>query len=206
MKKRKRSFGSRNLILALMLLVIANAVMGLILLYQSKTAMQTQIEQRMLDISNTAADMLNGDALKSLTKEDENTPEYQDGLKTLGYFRDNIELEYIYAINPMPDGSFTFSIDPTIEDPGEFGSPVVSTQALQTAATGISAVDKTPYEDEWGTFYSAYSPVFDSEGNVAVIVAVDFDAEWFQAQVSHQTLTIAIVSCDFVAFLVLHSL
>lgn len=77
---------------------------------------------------------------------------------------------------------------------GEFGSPIVSTPALQTASAGVSAVDKSPYEDEWGTFYSAYSPVFDSEGNVVVIVAVDFDADWFQAQVSHQTITIIIVT------------
>lgn len=70
MKKRKRRFGSRHLIFALMLLVIANAVMGLVLLYQSKTAMQTQIERRMLDISNTASKMLDGDSLKNLTKDD----------------------------------------------------------------------------------------------------------------------------------------
>ncbi len=183
--KRKNRFSSHNLIMALMLLVIANAVMGLILLYQSKTAMQTQVEQRMLDIANTAADMLNGDEMEKLTKGDVNTPAYQEGLRMLSYFRDNIELEYIYAINPMPDGTFTFSIDPAIDDPGEFGSPVVTTPALQTASTGIPAVDKSPYEDEWGTFYSAYSPVFDSEGNVGIIVAVDFDADWFQAQVSH---------------------
>ncbi|MEE5992590.1 MAG: diguanylate cyclase [Oscillospiraceae bacterium] len=194
MKNKKSSFGRRNLILALMLLVIANAVMGLVLLHQSKTAVQTQIEQRMLDIANTAADMLNGDALETLSKDDENTPEYQEGLKMLSYFRDNIELEYIYAINPMPDGTFTFSIDPTTVDPGEFGSPIVTTSALQTASTGVSAVDKTPYEDEWGTFYSAYAPVLDSKGNVAVIVAVDFDAHWFHNQLSHQTLTIAIVT------------
>ena len=42
---------------------------------------------------------------------------------------------------------------------------------------------KTPYEDDWGSFYSAYSPVFDSKGDVAGIVAVDFGADWYQGKV-----------------------
>ncbi len=194
MKNRKRSFGSRNLILALMLLVIANVIMGLVLLYQSKTALQTQIEHRMLDISNTAADMLDGDALKNLTKGDENTPEYQEGVKILTHFQENIGLKYIYAIHPEPDGTFTFSVDPAIENPAGFGTLVTATPALQTAATGVSAVDKSPYEDNWGKFYSSYSPVFDSEGNVAVIVATDFDTELVEREISQHTTTIIIVT------------
>ena len=48
-------------------------------------------------------------------------------------------------------------------------------------------MDEIPYTDRWGEFYSAYSPVFDSSGNVAGVVAVDFAVEWFDSQLSAQT-------------------
>ncbi len=53
------------------------------------------------------------------------------------------------------------------------------------------------YEDEWGRFYSAYSPVFDSHGKVGGIVAVDFSAEWFDRQLAREmttTLVMIVVS------------
>ena len=84
--------------------------------------------------------------------------------------------------------------------PGEFGSPIVYTNALYTASKGTAAADETPYSDAWGSFYSAYSPVFDSQGKVAGIVAVDFSAEWFNQQLATLTRTTIIVA--FLALLV----
>ncbi len=83
----------------------------------------------------------------------------------------------------MSEKEFVFGVDPTIEDPGEFGSPIVFTDALYNASLGIAGVDENPYEDDWGSFYSAYSPVFDSKGDVAGIVAVDFSTDWYQCKV-----------------------
>ena len=36
----------------------------------------------------------------------------------------------------------------------------------------LAAVDKEPYGDRWGRFYSAYTPVYDSTGHIGGIVAV----------------------------------
>lgn len=183
----------KTLIFVSILMILFNTFLGIVLTHQSANAMRALIRDRMLDISTTAADMLNGDELKNFQKEDVDTPEYQNALRTLTYFQDNIELEYIYCISDLGDGNFVFSIDPTVEDPGEFGSPIVYTPALGLAAQGTSAVDEEPYEDEWGRFYSAYSPVFDSSGRVAGIVAVDFSAEWYEYQISRHIWTIIII-------------
>lgn len=164
-------------------LVIFNLVFGLALSSVAIKAMRTQINERMLDVSNTAAAMLNGDELAEITAEDYGTPEYESVMKTLTYFQENIELEYIYCIIQVSEREFVFGVDPTIEDPGEFGSPIVYTEALYNASQGKAGVDEIPYEDDWGVFYSAYSPVFDSKGEVAGIVAVDFSADWYQNQI-----------------------
>ncbi len=179
-------------------LIVINALLGFLLTKQSDKAIRDLIHHRMLDISNTAASMIDGDVLKSATADNLDSPECRKIFETLTYFQDNIELEYIYCISEIAEGSFVFSIDPTVEDPGEFGEPIVSTSALMQASDGTASVDEVPYEDKWGRFYSSYSPVFDSEGNVAGIVAVDFSADWYDEQI--RDLVIITICVILVAF------
>ncbi|MBR2280538.1 MAG: diguanylate cyclase [Ruminococcus sp.] len=192
---KRRKFGERSgyIIIVSVFLIMLNVVLGVFMINRSQKAIITQIEGRMLDITNTAADMLNGDKLKNLKKEDYYTKDYQDALKTLAVFQSNIELEYIYCVQRVSDKEFVFSVDPTEDDPGEFGSPIVYTDALYQASLGKASVDKQPYADEWGCFYSAYSPVFDSKGQVATIVAVDFSADWYNDQVFALVRTVLVI-------------
>ncbi len=195
MKKTKISgFTIKMIIIIVAMLLATNILLGVILVGNSRTTMKTLIDNRMLDIANTAAAMLNGDELEQLKKEDKGTPPYQRVNDILAVFKDNIDLKYIYCISDAGNGKFVFSVDPTIEDPGEFGEPIVPTEALNKASKGSPAVDVEPYEDAWGKFYSAYSPVFDSQGNVAGIVAVDFSADWYEERIYTQTYII-IINC-----------
>lgn len=191
-EKRVRT-SKRNFIIALALLLATNILMAAALSMLAKKNLREQIDQRMLDIANTAAYMLNGDEIKLLQKEDEGTEPYNKALETLRAFQDNINLDYIYGIRQMDDGSFTFTIDPAVEDPGEFGAPIVSTEALRNAAKGTPDVDNKAYSDEWGRFYSAYSPVFDSQGNVAGIVGVDFNANWYDGKLNNHKIISLII-------------
>lgn len=199
MKKNALNNPTVSVAIVAIFILTLNAILGFILIEQSSNSMKTLIQNRMLDISTTAADMLNGDELKKLKAEDKGTAEYQRVNDTLAYFQRNIELKYIYCIQKVGEREFVFSVDPTIEDPGEFGSPIVYTDALYLAGLGHPAVDEEPYTDAWGRFYSAYSPVFDSTGNVAGIVAVDFSAQWYDDQIAQQKNTIA--ACMIVSLL-----
>ncbi|MBO4882391.1 MAG: hypothetical protein J5570_02630, partial [Lachnospiraceae bacterium] len=192
--KTKSNLNRKFLLCATLFLLVVNFSLGLVLMKESTDAMKDQIGARMLDVSNTAASMLDGDALERLTAEDADTPEYKEILETLTYYQDNIELKYIYCIRDMGNKEFVFSVDPTVEDPGIFGDPIVYTEALYQASLGTPSVDKVPYADSWGRFYSAYSPVFDSEGNVAGIVAVDFSADWYDRQIRTQAVTIIVIT------------
>ena len=147
----------------------------------------------MLDILNSAAMMIDGDALSKLQKEDYNTPQYRQVLRILGAFQQNFNLDYIYGIRNMGNGKFTFTVDPDIESPGEFGEPVVTTEALRVASMGSPAVDKVPYEDKWGRFYSAYTPVFDSQGKVGGILAVDIEASFYEKELRRHIYTALII-------------
>ncbi|MBR6220449.1 MAG: response regulator [Clostridia bacterium] len=185
---------TRIILIASAFLLLTNLALGITLMRQSRAAMKTQIDERMLDVVNTAADMLDGDVLERLTAGDRGTPQYQAVVDMLNTFRDNINLAYIYCIQDLGDGSFAFTIDSDPVDPAEFGAPIVRTDALYSASQGVAAVDGVPYEDRWGRFYSAYSPVFDSQGKVGGMVAVDFEAAWYESQLNQNTRTI-IVAC-----------
>lgn len=196
---KRLSLRIRVILLVSVSLITTNVLLGSLLMQQSRRAMKTQINERMLDIVNTAAAMLDGDALERLTAEDVDTPEYQSALNTLIRFRDNIKLDYIYYLRDNGDGTFSFGIDPDPVNPGAFGAPFVYTDALYAASQGIPSVDEEPYEDSWGRFYSAFSPVFDSQGKVAAIVTADFGAAWYEARINQNTRTILIACAVFVA-------
>lgn len=184
----------RNFLLALVLLLATNILMGVALMEISKRSLRTQIEQRMLDASNTAAAQINGDTIKDMTADDIGNEEYNKMLETLRSFQDNIELDYIYGLKHIGNDKFVFTIDPDREDPAEFGESIETTEALLSAGRGKSAVDKKSHEDEWGRFYSSYSPIFDSEGNVVGVIGADFNAEWYDKALGSQTSVAFIVT------------
>ena len=193
MGSNRTGFSVKLAILMSVLLLAVNLIVGYILIGHSRSAMKTLINNRMLDISKSAADMINGDVLERLKKEDKGTPEYQQINDFLAVFQRNIDLKYIYCIRDLGNKNFVFSVDPA-PDPGEFGTPVVYTDALYKASLGESAVDENPYSDSWGRFYSAYSPIFNSKKKVAGILAVDFAASWYEEQIANQTRVIYISS------------
>ncbi|MBO4266817.1 MAG: response regulator [Lachnospiraceae bacterium] len=167
-------------------MLITSMLFCSISVYRARIGIRKAIQQRMLDIANCASGSLDGDALGALTKDDVGSDVYNDLYRRLAVFRDNVELEYIYSIREEADGQFVFTMDLDQETPAAYGDSVEYTEALARAGDGISAVDEEPYTDKWGEFYSAYSPVFDSKGNVAGIIAVDFSADWFDGQLTSQ--------------------
>jgi diguanylate cyclase (GGDEF)-like protein len=200
-----RSVTTQTVIILLVALLIADAMFAYAMLRHSRQSMTEMVHERMLDLADTAADLIDGDVLEALTAADQNTAEYLRIYDTLARFKQNITLDYIYTIRSHSDGSFTFIADPA-EDASGFGTPVVATDALRRAAAGESAVDSVPYTDEWGSFYSAYSPVFNSRGEVSGIVTADFSALWYEeavAQLQRSATFVCFVSLLLAAAIVL---
>ena len=175
-------------------MLLANIALGIALMTQSQNAMKSIIDERMLDLSNTAAALVDGDALNRITADDKDTPEYRAIYDTLLKFETNIELEYIYTLRQADDGSFYFVIDPSLTNPSEYGEIATTTNGLLSASRGTATVDQEPYTDNYGRFYSAYSPVYTSDGRIAGVVAADFDADWYDSRVGESMWTVVIGS------------
>ena len=201
-EKRKnvkpRSVTAQYVVLFSSLLLLTNIILGIVMYNQSRATVLELVRKNMLSISNTAAELMEGDIIGSFTAEDVGSPEWQEVIKSLSVFQKNNDIEYIYTVRPTGNGNFEFLVDPDPVNPGEIGEEVVVTDALLKAGSGTASVDREPAQDEWGNFYSSYSPVFDSEGNVAAIVGVDFDANWYEAQVREHMKPAIIIILFFV--------
>lgn len=194
MKGRRLSFTMRYVLLFGILLFAANAVLGTVVLNQSKAAMRVLICKNMNDVSNSAAASLDADALASLTEDDVDGPVFNGIKNRLLVFQNSADIHYIYTVKRDDEGKFVFTVDPDPLEPAAFGEEIVMTPALVEAASGVATVDDTPATDRWGTYYSAFSPVMNSSNEVVGIVGVDFDTAWYDAQVSGYMLSIAAVT------------
>ena len=76
-------------------LLVVMITLGYLLVRQAEKSMITLLQTRMLDISNTAAAMIDGDVMETVTPEDKGTEGYESIMRTLTYFQDNIDLKYM---------------------------------------------------------------------------------------------------------------
>ena len=70
MARKKLSFTSRYVLAFGLLMLLANTVLGVVILYQSTSTVRSLISKNMLDVVRSAADLLDGDTLAALTEED----------------------------------------------------------------------------------------------------------------------------------------
>lgn len=194
MKVRKISLTMQILIVNIAILLVTTVVLGTVSTVMSESTMVVLVKQRMIDIANAAAANVDGDVLETLEDGDQETEEFIECLDAIDLFRENTDLEYIYIMEQTGPESFIFTVDADPEEPADWGDEVETTDALISAGSGTTAVDDRPYTDEWGSHYSAYSPVKNSSGKVVGIVGVDFSADWYDTQVTEHIRMIIILS------------
>lgn len=185
------------MILVAVLLIAATTVTGIVLTARSTQALKNVYWGHLLSVANTAAELIDGDDVRQFTEQDapqldENGRRIGDGsercsriekvLVRVKNAQKDMNIPYIY-VTRYENGRYIFVFDIDMERPGRYGQEVVYTPAQDAAWAGIASVDDKPYQDEWGSFYSAWSPITDSTGRVVGIVGVDFDA----TQITKQT-------------------
>ena len=193
MKRKQIDLSTKTVLLITLILLVLNGIGGAFLAFRSRTTMRRVIDNHMLGVAKTAAALLNGDELAALTAADEGGDKQNAILDKLKSFSDRLEFKYIYAVRPNGDGTFIFIADPDPDsDPAKFGEAVEISPALISAGKGEAAVDSKAIRDRWGKYYSAYCPVYTSDGKIGGIVGVDFDADWYKNQMTQNAVYLLI--------------
>ena len=197
---RRPGFRAQLLMVLSLFLFLLNFIVGWIMIQHAQSAFKTQIQGRILDVTNMASAVINGDDYEKITASNAHSEEYKRVLGILTLFTSHSKLDYIYGLRQVGDKEFIFTIDPALSNAAEFGESAVATDALIEASKGVPSVTDEPYTDAYGSFYTAYSPIYNSAGNIVGIVAADCDAHWFNKQMNDIIFTML---CSFIVSMLL---
>ncbi len=204
MKVRKISIFTQLYIWLAVLLLAGNGILGFMAYKHSKDNLFEQIQGNVENLAVSAAAHVDGEALQSVQIGDEGSEAYNIVLEQLAVFRDNAELEYIYTLRQLEDGTVIFVVDSDTEEPAAIGDECEMTDGLEKAfSEGDVYADEEPFTDEWGTHISAYSPVYIGDEIVGA-VGIDLSANWVEEQTkSLRNLVIIICVITYVVSLVI---
>lgn len=103
----------------------------------------------------------------------------------------------VYTLRQRPDGKFVFMVGAEVDynHDGVYSGPrerrVLPGDVYGEAGPfwlrglkGETAFDDQPYTDEWGTWVSAVTPMYDADGRIEGVLGVDYDADTFQRAVN----------------------
>ena len=165
----------------------------------SKQARWEALRAHVGEIGQTAASVVDGDLHHRLIDPANYTDAlYAEALKPLVRFHSaDANIYYLYTMVER-DGVAYFVLD-TAEAPGlktdrkleksgymeRFDvKPEYADDWLQQLASGKTYVNQSFEDDDYGTFLSATSPIYDSQGRYSGFVGVDFDTDYYFASES----------------------
>ena len=209
-RKHKLTFSTRIILIVSAFLLVMDGVLGSVMMIRSITKMKEIITGKIMETAQTAAAMLDGDEIISLTHEDHDnkTEKFMHSYNTLLAFKthtidDNAGLAYIYCVVQDDEGRLVFSVDPSgVDDPEEEGGflveETIDTPAIRHAFAGKADFDDVSYVDRWGDLLSAYAPIFgrteETKDKVQAVVGVDVWASWYKNEITSNAIMIGVVT------------
>jgi len=146
----------------------------------------------MLSIVITSSSFINGDFLTTVTSaQDTKTPAYQNLIDQLRKLRNlqrrsDILVKYIYIVRQNSSGQYSVLADAE-EDPKDkayFGeSAPIYTQDPQQLGH-FAFVTPTSYTNKWGTWFTAYAPIYDSQAHVVAVLGMDVPLHAIEAELN----------------------
>ncbi len=201
--------------LMLFAVTLVSATIGLVLAYRSATAMREQLRAQIVGFAPTYADEFarQGGTLISL-ETSPNDELYLQLVETQKrWLKTNPTVADIYSFVVI-DGECVLLVDSetdydrngVIEGTREDRTPIGESfgeadDDEMMAMRGDSKFVNEPYSDRWGTWVSAYAPMFGADGKVHSILGVDFPAEkWRSIIATSQRVDLGIVLFSHLLF------
>jgi PAS domain S-box-containing protein len=155
----------------------------------AEKALIEDVQIYLMGIAKTAAGITNGDAHQTITApEHQNSPAYRKVKKPyLQMLQANPDLAYIYTV-VLRGETLHFIIDAEAPKSGQkVETAKVMEEYTDYTPTMLRAlkdrrahVDSQPYTDRWGTFLSAYVPIYTSNKEFIGIVGADMRLDTYQ--------------------------
>ena len=183
MGNTKKHWSIRAKIMAGMIicvLIVMNLI-GWSFIIQARNTMLEQCKKTAKSSAKIAAKRIDGDLLEQIKKGDEGTDHYKEMLEQLQVFLAGDDIKYIYTMR-MDDNKLEVVVDADTKDGAAIGEEYEIYDEIADAFKGNVTVDREMTSDEWGDFYSAFAPVYNSSKQIVGIVGVDCSASAIRTQ------------------------
>lgn len=185
MKKRqtktKMSIRAKILVGMIVCVLIVTNLIGWVFIIQAQNALLKQCKKTAQSSAQIAAQRIDGDALQEIHPGDESSDYYAEILSQLQDFLAGEDIKYIYTMR-MNQDRLEFIVDADTEDGAAIGEEYEIYDEIAEAFKGNVTVDRRMTSDEWGDFYSAFAPIYNSAGQIVGIVGVDCSATAIKVQ------------------------
>lgn len=161
--------------------VLISALIIAILYNNFKNELRQELRNRLVSITNIAALQQDGDTLLKVSARDD---EYYNLInkRNLKIRKSDPDLVFVYTMRKNDRGIY-FVVDanqPGDEDISDFGEAYEEpgptlTENFDTISQTI--IEPDFYTDEYGTFLSAYAPIYTSTGDRAGVLGIDIAAD-----------------------------
>ncbi|WP_076790555.1 cache domain-containing protein [Chlorobium sp. KB01] len=184
--------------------------------YHTLNAQKGEIREGLLRSGSIGALFVNGDIHRQFTvRNQEESEAYIKALEPLRkIMQTDSTVAYVYTL-VMKNNKVYFVLDPTptgdrdhngIDDKSHIMDPYPDATQLVLRAfrEQKKVVAQEPYTDSWGSFLSAYIPVYDSRHQFVCLLGIDIRADNYQerlAPIRRATIR-AMVTGFFVSFLI----
>ena len=190
-KKRNYSFSIRQKIsFGMILCTLASCfLVGFSSMMQAQNNLLSQSREHTATIAQIASQNIDGDLFSSIQPGDEGTEAYQTILNELLGFLVGSDIEYIYTMR-LEGNNLQFVVDADLEDGAAIGESYEIYTEIEDAFAGNITIDAEVTHDKWGSFYSAFAPIYNNSDEIVGIVGVDcsVDAIYSQKQIFWQKL------------------
>lgn len=166
---------------------------------QADRILQKSIKHQLLGTAREIAQWIDADVHRSLKSPvQEKSEAYAKQIQQMERAKVALDadgmIKYVYTCIRQSDKiQFVLDTTPTGDADGDgkddkahimevYAEP--SATLISVFETGTAAVDNTPYQDRWGTFISAYAPIYDDQHSFVGVVGVDMALRDYDLQLS----------------------
>lgn len=175
----KKSIGKKvfkmnavSLIFTIILLVATN--------YFSFEIAFNNLAKQAVSVAIKASKNIDGDQLgKVIANNDMNSSAYKNLQRKLVDIKAGENLKFLYTLSAKDDTNATFAVDGTYTDAVSIGENYAMDEGMRKAFAGEAFTTGDVKQDQYGSYISAYAPIYSSSGELIAIVGADSDVATF---------------------------
>ena len=208
-KLRTSSIKRTAIVWCIIVLAVIGTILGLIIVNNYQDSLKLKEGEKILSVLETVSASIDGDKYESLVENlNDKDPYYEELRQYLIKVKNTTGLRFLFTESYLKDGTTAYIVDGNETNKEDF-SPIgtsVNTEnetidteeTIKALTEGVGGYTDFYETEEWGMLFSAFAPIYNSEGKIVGIVGADAPANDVKSMID--SITFTVVSVIFLGF------